>query len=144
MPAQDETPPKVDLFVGYQWLNPGGNLPIPGTSPFQTTPAPTAPKGFGIAGAYNFTRAIAVEADFGGDWGKNGLGVQTLSTGPRLMWRTAETNFFVHTLLGWNRLNSDATGSINRIGAILGAGVDLPINRKFAIRLLEADYQWVQ
>lgn len=22
--AQDETPPKIDLFVGYQWLNPGG------------------------------------------------------------------------------------------------------------------------
>ena len=25
--AQDDTPPKVDLFVGYQWLNPGGNVP---------------------------------------------------------------------------------------------------------------------
>src|SRR5256885_11678498 len=26
--AQDETPPKADLFIGYQWLNPGGTVPV--------------------------------------------------------------------------------------------------------------------
>jgi outer membrane protein OmpA-like peptidoglycan-associated protein len=143
-PAQEETPPKADVFVGYQWLNPGGNLPVPGTSPVQSTPVPTAPRGFGGAIAYNFTRAFALEGDSGVDFGKNGLNVETLSAGPRLMWRSPETNFFIHTLLGWNRMNSSETGPSNRIGAILGVGVDLPVGKKISIRLLEADYQWVQ
>jgi outer membrane protein OmpA-like peptidoglycan-associated protein len=139
--AQDETTPKADVFVGYQWLNPGGNLPIPGTT--QSTSAPTAPRGFGGAIAYNFFRPLALEVDSGVDWGKNGLNVETLSTGPRLMWRSPETNFFIHALAGWNRMNSPQTGPSNRIGTILGAGVDLPVSKKITIRLLEADYQWV-
>ena len=142
-PAQDETP-KADVFVGYQWLNPGGNLPIAGTSPVQSQAAPTAPRGFGGAIAYNFFRPVALEFDSGVDFGKNGLNVETVSVGPRLMWRSPETNFFIHSLVGWNRMNSSDTGPSNRIGAILGAGVDLPVNKKISIRLLEADYQWVQ
>jgi len=34
--AQDEETPKYDLFVGYQWLHPGGTVPIPGS---QAAPA---------------------------------------------------------------------------------------------------------
>src|SRR5205823_12600895 len=29
--AQDDQSSKYDLFVGYQWLHPGGDAPIPGT-----------------------------------------------------------------------------------------------------------------
>jgi hypothetical protein len=42
--AQDETPPKVDLFIGYQWLNPGGTVPVGSNPPFQTPPAPVPTK----------------------------------------------------------------------------------------------------
>ncbi|HMH05547.1 MAG TPA: hypothetical protein VK579_02585, partial [Terriglobales bacterium] len=54
--AQEETP-KVDLFVGYQWLHPGGTVP----SPFQPPTAPVAqklgdiPQGAGASLTYNFT-----------------------------------------------------------------------------------------
>ena len=34
--AQDDQSFKYDLFVGYQWLHPGGDAPIPGT---QANPA---------------------------------------------------------------------------------------------------------
>ena len=27
--AQDQEVPKMDLFVGYQWLHPGGTVPAP-------------------------------------------------------------------------------------------------------------------
>lgn len=142
--AAQETTPKADVFVGYQWLSPGGNLPVPGSNPAQSTPAPTAPRGFGGAIAYNFFRYFAMEADSGVDWGKNGLNVETLSAGPRFMWRSPETNIFVHTLVGWNRMNSAETGPSNRIGTIIGGGIDLPVTKKITIRLLEADFQWVK
>ena len=142
--AQETTTPKADVFVGYQWLNPGGNLPVPGAVPPQSAAAPTAPRGFGGAIGYNFFKNVALEFDSGVDWGKNGLNVETLSAGPRLMWRSPETNLFVHALVGWNRMNSAETGPSNRIGTIVGGGIDLPINRKISIRLLEADWQWVQ
>jgi len=29
--AQDATVPKVDIFVGYQFLNPDAKVPVPGT-----------------------------------------------------------------------------------------------------------------
>src|ERR1035438_432529 len=66
----DDTVPKVELFVGYQWLNPGGNVP-------DQTPPPVGPlalklpsmaKGFGTNVAYNFTKNLALEANYGGDW----------------------------------------------------------------------------
>ena len=40
--AQDETPPKADLFIGYQWLNPGGTVPVGSNPPFQPPPPPVA------------------------------------------------------------------------------------------------------
>ncbi len=141
--AQDEKAPKADFFLGYQWLNPGGNLPVPGTSnPVQGQSAPTAPRGGGFAFAYNFSRSLALEGDTGVNFGNPGLNIETVSVGPRLMWRSEDANIFIHTLFGWNRLNSPATGPHNGIGAILGGGIDLPVNKHFAIRLLEADYQW--
>ncbi len=29
--AQEEDTPKVDIFLGYQWLHPGGTVPAPFT-----------------------------------------------------------------------------------------------------------------
>ena len=101
--AQDksETPPKVDLFIGYQWLNPGGQVPEAGqppASPVSVTP-PGMGKGVGSAVAYNFSSHFAFEADFGHNW--NDFGYETtVSAGPRLMFRTGEMNYFLHTLLG--------------------------------------------
>jgi hypothetical protein len=35
-------------------------------------------------------------------------------------------------------------GARNGIGAILGGGIDLPIVKRFSLRLIEADYQWAR
>src|SRR5260370_32753602 len=122
--AQDETVPKIDIFAGYQWLNANGDVPIPGTSnPVQSQTLKELPKGFGLAGAYNYNRYLALEADYGGDW-KNGFSVNTFSIGPRLMFRGDGVNFFLHTLLSDNRLTTPS-GSNNGIGAILGGGIDV-------------------
>jgi outer membrane protein OmpA-like peptidoglycan-associated protein len=139
--AQDDTVPKVDIFAGYQWLNAGGGVPIPGTSnPVQSQNLTDLPKGFGLAGAYNYNRYLALEADYGGDW-NNGFSVNTFSIGPRLMFRGDGVNLFLHTLLSDNRLNTPS-GSNNGIGAILGGGIDLHLWKRLDWRIVEADYQW--
>ena len=143
--AQDqaETPPKIDLFVGYQWLNPGGQVPEsgqPADSPVAVTP-PGMGKGLGSAVAYNFTSHWAFEVDFGHNW--NDFGYETtVSGGPRLMFRTPGMNYFVHTLLGVNRFDvSTVTAgtsaySDNGMGAILGGGIDLPVVPRLTLSLI--------
>src|SRR5260370_7906363 len=65
--------PKAELFVGYQWLNPGGNVP-------DHTPPPTGPlpfklpsisQGFGTSLAYNFTRTPALQRNYRADMTRN-------------------------------------------------------------------------
>src|SRR5262249_28994580 len=141
--AQDQPTPKADVFVGYQWLNPGATVPAPSNPssapvPFQLK---DMAKGFGGAVAYNFDRHFALEVDLGHNWGDQGYELTT-SVGPRLMLHTEGMNFFAHTLLGLNRLNVNGLSSDNGIGAILGGGMDMPIIPKLSIRLFEADYVW--
>jgi hypothetical protein len=141
--AQNQTTPKADVFVGYQWLNPGGPVP----APFQPFNAPVAVtpqgmgKGFGGAVTYNFDRHFGLEADVGHNWSDFGYET-TASVGPRLMLHTEGMNFFAHTLLGLNRFDIKGLTTSNGIGAILGGGMDFPIWPRVTLRLFEADYVW--
>ena len=142
--AQDDTTPKADIFVGYQWLNPGGSIPVPGTAnPVQGQQLPSLSKGFGLAFGYNFYRAFAMEADFGRNWDQ-GLSFNTYSVGPRFTWRSDNVNFFAHTLLSLNQLSAPSFSTREGIGTILGGGMDLRATQHLSIRLLEADYQWTR
>ena len=142
--AQEKQPvPKYDIFAGYQWLNPGGNIPasdgMGGLIPFKL---PSMAKGGGLAFGYNFHPNFALEGDIGLNL-KDQFDVSTYSIGPRFTWRGEGINFFAHTLLGNNHLTSPL-GARNGIGAILGGGIDLPIVRRVSLRLIEADYQWAR
>jgi hypothetical protein len=142
---QQENPPKADLFAGYQWLDPGGNIPggpdgAGGILPFKL---PSMEKGFGLAFGYNFHPNFALEGDFGGSY-KDGNDITTYSIGPRFTYRGEGVNLFAHTLLGANHLNLANFGARTGIGAILGGGIDIPVIKQFSIRLIEADYQWAR
>src|SRR6267378_6575700 len=71
--SAQEAPPKVDLFIGYQWLNPGGTVPVGSNPPFQPPPPPVATKlpsmpiGYGVTGTYNFDKWWGLSIDVGGD-----------------------------------------------------------------------------
>jgi hypothetical protein len=141
--AQDVETPKYEIFVGYQWLHPGGTVP----SPFQNYNAPIGmklpdmPQGFGTAFTYNFQKYLGMEGDFGYNWDNYET---TVSAGPKLSLRANEATFFLHTLLSYNRLSVDGLPTGNGIGAILGGGWDLRINRIFSLRIVEADYVWAR
>ncbi len=139
--AQSDSTPKWDLFAGYQWLHPGATVPAAFGDPSNPTPygVPDMAKGFGAAFTYNFDPHWGAEADFGYNWG-NSNDETTLSGGPRFMWRTDDGNYFLHALVSYNRLNVSGLNGSNGIGLILGGGWDLPITKKIAWRVFEADY----
>ena len=145
MSAQDETPPKAELFVGYQWLNPGGNIPHfdPSGHPLAFK-LPSIPQGLGASLAYNFTKYWALEGDYGGNWNKN-ANESTASIGPKLTFRSEQgVDFFAHTLLSFNRLTSKGLNPSNGIGAVLGGGIDLKLWKPLTLRLFEADFVYAR
>jgi len=136
--AQDEAPPKVEVFVGYQWLNPGGSVPQSPSNPVAFK-LPSLPGGVGLSFAYNFTKYWALEGDYGGSW-KDPVFESTTSIGPKLTWRGENINVFAHALLGLNRLTVKGLDSSNGVGTVLGGGMDLKIWKPLSFRLFEADY----
>src|SRR2546426_1916165 len=100
--AQTDSNPKWDLFVGYQWLNPGGSVPLGSTNNPTAFKVPAMGKGFGSTLGYNFDPHWAFEFDLGHNWGSANYET-TGSIGPRLMWRTENANVFAHTLFSYNR-----------------------------------------
>lgn len=139
--AQDEAPPKVEVFVGYQWLNPGGTVPQ-GTDPLGNAlplKLPSLATGVGASLSYNFTKNWALEGDYGGNWQK-GVNESTASIGPKLSLPWENLNLFLHTLLSYNRLTVKGDQPKNGIGAILGGGIDVKLMKAISWRLIEADY----
>src|SRR5579859_4637645 len=102
--AQEVETPKYDIFVGYQWLHPGGTVsaPPPNFNSPSSMKIPDMPKGFGTAFTYNWTRFLGVEGDFGHNWDNYET---TVSAGPKLTFRREDANYFLHTLLSYNRLD---------------------------------------
>ena len=137
--------PKSELFVGYQWLNPGGTVPKgfqPFNSPVGIKP-PSLGKGLGASYTYNFTKILGLEGDVGTNW--NDFGRETtLSFGPRLTWRQEHVNLFIHGLLGYNRFSNPGFDPNNGFGAIGGGGMDLKVIKALSIRVFQADYVWAQ
>jgi outer membrane protein OmpA-like peptidoglycan-associated protein len=141
--AQSDSNPKYDVFVGYQWLHPGGSVPTPfgdfnNPIPFEL---PDMGKGLGAAFTYNFDPHWGAEFDLGQNWGSSNYET-TVSVGPRVIWRTENANYFLHSLVSLNRVTVNGLSASNGIGAILGGGLDLPIRKGVAFRLFEADYVW--
>ncbi|MGA7576328.1 MAG: hypothetical protein WCA97_20270 [Terriglobales bacterium] len=139
----DDSVPTWEWFIGYQWLNPGGNIP-------DQTPPPTGPlaykvpsmaKGFGTSLSYNFNKYLSAEGNYGVNW-SSAARISTFSAGPKVTWRGEGVNFFAHALIGYERFVPFDTDASNGVDAILGGGMDLKIWKQISVRLFEADYQW--
>jgi hypothetical protein len=140
----DDTVPKVEWFIGYQWVNPGGNIPDLSVSPPVPIKAPSMSHGFGTNVAYNFTKYLSLEGNYGGNWSEH-LNEQAFSVGPKLTYRGDGVNFFVHTLISLNHLAPKNDGDkSNGLGALLGGGMDLKLWKQVSLRLFEADFEWAR
>src|SRR5580704_17085175 len=144
--AQDSSTPNWDIFVGYQYLNPGATVPTPGGDPNNPTPypVPAMSKGVGVAAAYNFDPHWGLEGDFGYNRDTSAENSEwTASGGPRFVVHDESARFFIHALAGLNRATFDS-GLANHygVGLILGGGMDLTITKKISWRLFQVDYVW--
>jgi outer membrane protein OmpA-like peptidoglycan-associated protein len=144
--AQDSSTPSWDIFVGYQYLNPGGTVPTAGGDPNNPTPypIPAMSKGAGAAGTYNFDRHWGLEGDFGYSRDTSAQNSEwTVSGGPRFVVHDEGAKFFIHALAGLNRVTYDS-GLANHsgVGLILGGGMDLTLTKKISWRLFQVDYVW--
>jgi len=143
--AQDVEVPKWELFAGYQWLHPGATVPAPNGNYNSPTPytVPDMPLGLGGAVTYNFQKYFGLEGDLGRNWDHGYEG--TISAGPKVVFRTPTANYFLHTLLSYNRFVVDqGLPKDNGIGAILGGGMDLRLTHWLYWRVFQADYVWAR
>jgi opacity protein-like surface antigen len=122
--------------------------------------------GWSAEAQYNANRWIGIAADFGGRYrmpittstsGVSGLPNSTgysILAGPVVTYRTkSRITPFAHALFGWDRTSlsastltgvsppvSYAAATYNDFAMALGAGADLKLSRRFAVRLGQLDY----
>jgi outer membrane protein OmpA-like peptidoglycan-associated protein len=131
--AQEETTPKVDIFAGYSWTNPGGSI-----GPIRLN---AINGGGGVASTWNGTKYLGLTVD--SDIHRNdSVAISTIQFGPRLKLHQPQFQPFVEALFGLHRLSLAGIGTDNRLGFTLGGGFDIPVTKRFSFRLIEADYVW--
>lgn len=136
-----ESAPKVDIFVGYSYLqaNPG----VTGVDAFHL-------HGGSASLGYNFTSHLSGVADFGGYTNGNILKTGTSGTvstylfGPRYSYRHfRKVTPFGQALFGTAHANANAfgtTGTQNAFAMTAGGGVDYKLFDHFSIRPVQAEY----
>jgi len=149
--AQDESAPKWELFGGYSFVYPGAD--VHGLLPGGLVPAnsfvESNPRGAGASITYNFNRWAGLTGDISGDLssGESGVAMRiddaeffNFSAGPKITYRTRHFSPFLEALVGEHRLASEVFRSDSEVGFMAGGGLDLNLNRHFALRLLRADF----
>jgi hypothetical protein len=139
--------PKAEVFGGYTFsryavASTGHNL-----------------NGWGASVSGNVTRYFGVTADFSGVYGAEpyvpvctvpvppGCPLQTQNmnayhflAGPRFTLRTHGATPFAHTLFGAANLREEKLGTRSGFAMGFGGGVDVPLGKHVAYRLVQADY----
>jgi outer membrane protein OmpA-like peptidoglycan-associated protein len=147
----DRPLPKWELYGGYSVFYP--NATVSGLRPGALFPLSsqleTNPKGIGISGAYNFNRWFALEIDYSNHWGSGESTIATriddtrfdnISIGPKITFRSKHFSPFVEALVGNHRLVPEAFHSVDKLGLMFGAGLDVNLSRHVAWRVLRADF----
>lgn len=143
--------PKVEVFGGYSAL----------FADIKDYDRDAELDGWNASVAYNLHPNFGIKADFGGHYNKKqdvGSGQTINSThisylfGPQLTHRGNRFSFYAHALIGgvrnsYSNLSEDGfidstTETKNGFGAAIGGGIDLNLNKKIAIRLIQLDSIW--
>jgi outer membrane protein OmpA-like peptidoglycan-associated protein len=152
--AQYQPAPKWEFFGGYSFQYPGGN--VHGMLPLGVVPLSSRmesnPRGAGASITYDFTRHFGLTLDASDHWGSgearepnsadrlDDADLSNLSIGPKVTFRGAHFSPFLEALVGDQRLYPETFHRIDRLGFMFGGGLDVNLNRHFALRLLRADY----
>ncbi|MGH9493064.1 MAG: outer membrane beta-barrel protein, partial [Terriglobales bacterium] len=129
--SSEEPVPKVEIFAGYAWMEPGAKV--------LGVALDSMPKGFGVSTTYNFNKHWGLTFDSGGHWDNNAH-VGTIMVGPQVKWRGEHVSPFIHFLVGAHFLAVEGTPTDTAFGLAAGGGLDLHLSRRVDFRLIEADY----
>src|SRR3954463_7729415 len=129
--SEDLGPTKLDLFAGYSYMEPGGQI---GGVNLKGMPA-----GWAVAPTYNFNRAFGLTFDASGHYGDN-ADAATIMVGPKLTLHMGRVAPFAEFLLGLHRLSPSGLNDNNAFGLMAGGGFDVRVARHLSLRLLQADY----
>jgi hypothetical protein len=138
--SSDQPTPKVEIFAGYAWMDPGATV-FNGRSAAGMK-LKSISSGLGTSATFNIDDHWGATFDFGAHWGPNTT-IYTFMAGPQYKWRGEHVSPFVHALVGGHHENGPSccwggTG----IGIAAGGGLDIHVNRWLDFRLIEADYMW--
>jgi outer membrane protein OmpA-like peptidoglycan-associated protein/opacity protein-like surface antigen len=149
--AQDQPAPKWELYGGYSFLQPGADVhgQLPGALFPIRGRMEANPRGIGLSVTYDFNRWFGLTLDTSTHWGSGEGGLQkriddaalsTLSIGPKITFRSHRFAPFVEALVGDHRLMPDAFHDIDKLGFLLGGGLDINLYEHVALRLFRVDY----
>lgn len=149
--AQDQPAPKWEVFGGYSFID--YNARLHAINPSVDVDQVYNARGIGGSLTYNFNRWFGLQLDASRNWGCKNTPQQlalledslfyNVSVGPKLTYRRKHFAPFAEALIGWHRLtqnNVPLVGHSDKLGFMVGGGVDVPINRRFGLRLVRADY----
>ncbi len=149
--AQDQPPPKWELFGGYSVFDPGATLngELPGALLPLTSRLEWNPRGAGASVTYNFDSWLGLTLDTSTHWGSrestfakriDDAAFSNLSFGPKITFRHDRFSPFFEVLVGDHRLMPDAFHDVDKLGVMLGGGIDVNVSRHIALRLIRADF----
>jgi len=149
--AQDQPAPKWELFGGYTVWNPGANVhgQLPGALLPLSSRLEWNPRGIGVSATYNLNRWFGFTLDTSTNWGSgektlarriDDAAFANISFGPKVTFRTQHFSPFLEFLIGDHRLTPDAFHDIDKLGVMVGGGLDVNVSRHVALRLIRADF----
>jgi len=149
--AQDQPAPKWELFGGYQVWGPGADVhgQLPGAVLPLSSRLEWNPRGVGGSVTYDFNRWFGLTLDASTDWGSgektlakriDDAAFANISFGPKITYRTNHFSPFFEVLVGDHRLTPDAFHDIDKLGLMVGGGLDVNVTHHIALRLLRADF----
>lgn len=149
--AQEQPPPKWELFGGYSFFDPGANVhgQLPGALLPLSSRLESNPRGAGASVTYDFNNWLGLTLDTSTHWGSGETGLakriddaafSNLSIGPKFTFRHHRFSPFLEVLVGDQRLTPDAFHDVDKLGVMFGGGLDINLSRHVALRLIRADY----
>jgi outer membrane protein OmpA-like peptidoglycan-associated protein/opacity protein-like surface antigen len=149
--AQDQPPPKWELFGGYSVFDPGATIngELPGALLPLSSRLEWNPRGAGASVTYNFDKWLGLTLDTSTHWGSgestfakriDDAAFSNLSIGPKITFRHDHFSPFLEVLVGDHRLMPDAFHDVDKLGVMIGGGLDVNVSRHLALRLIRADF----
>lgn len=96
-----------------------------------------------LAGVVN--RWFSIVGDLSGNYAKSGsdFGMHSIAGGPQFSLRRGAVTPFARFLVGANRTSSNGQSETD-LSVILGGGFDIAVNKRLAIRALQADWMHIR